>query len=429
MNSKKHILILGAGFGGLSTALEFKKLRSKYPENDFDVTIVDRNSFQLFTPDLYEIAAAIKPETTEEDLKNAVCLDVKLALWHQQVKYVQAEVQKIDTANKQVNIHHVVDNGTTKVVGEKDTLAYDVLLIALGSENFTFGIEGMEKHSIALKRIEEAAAIRNKVFDLVKEDGPDHVIICGGGPAGVELAAELALSCKRQMLEHLFTITMVEGKPRVLESFGDKVANKAMKRLSKLGVSLETNFMIAKAEKGKITSTEGKTIEGDLIVWTGGVKANSLLSTTDIELTKRGQLPVERTMQTTQRPEVFAIGDNAQIPKKAPKSGNPEDQEYCAQTAHEAVSQAPITAHNIMRYLAQQELRPYHPNELAEAYVIATGGKKAIVKLPMGIVFTSYFGWVARKIIDFNHFKKVLPFMHACSVWYNGIKTMTRNEK
>ena len=390
-------------------------------------TIVDRNSFQLFTPDLYEIAAAIKPETTEEDLKNAVCLDVKLALWHQQVKYLQAEVRKIDTANKQVNVINVVDNGKTKILGEKEVLEYDVLLIALGSENFTFGIEGMEDHSIALKKIDEAAAIRNRIFDLVKEDGPDHVIICGGGPAGVELAAELALSCKRQMLEDQFTVTMVEGKARVLESFGDRVANQAMKRLGKLGVSLEMNFMIAKAEEGKITSTEGKSIEGDLIVWTGGVKASSLLSTTDIELTKRGQLPVYRTLQSEQRPEVFAMGDNAQIPRREPKGD--AEQQYCAQTAHEAVSQAPIMAGNILRYLSGQELRQYRPNELAEAYVIATGGKKAIVKLPMGIVFTSYFGWLARKAIDFNHFKKVLPFMHACSVWYNGLKTMTKNEK
>lgn len=422
----KKILILGAGFGGLSTALEFKKLRKRYPATEFEVTIVDRNSFQLFTPDLYEIAAAIKPHTTEEDLKKAVCLDVKLALSQQQIHYLQAKVQSIDTANKQVTVQPVHDNKET--AGDVQQLTYDALLIALGAENFTFGIPGMEDHSIPLKKIEEAAAIRNKVFRMVEADGADHVIICGGGPAGVELAAELAHTCQQQIRSGEFKVTMVEGRDKVLAPFGDRVAKLGMKRLRKLGVKLEMNFMIAKAEKGKVTSTDGKEVQGDLIVWTGGVKASKLLANCGLELTNRGQVAVGKTLQSPQRPDVFVMGDCAQVPHGR-IAADPSQQKYCAMTAHEAVSQAPVVAGNMLRYLHNEHLREYNPNQIAEAYVIATGGKYAIVKLPMGIVFSNYIGWIMRKLIDLNHFRSVLPFMHACSVWYNGIKTMNRNDK
>lgn len=421
-----HILIAGAGFAGLSVALELAKKRAHFGEpTDFKVTIVDRNDFQLFTPDLYEIAAAIHPATTAQDLKDAVCVDVRLALAQHHITFVQAEICSADPKKQTV---------TVRTIGESQTeeIAYDTLVLSLGSESFYFGIEGMKEHSVGLKSIEEAAVIRNTVFDLVEKEGADHVIVCGGGPAGVELAAELTISCREQMEKNEFTVTLVEGRGTVLAPFGERVANQAMKRLEQLGVQLQMNFLIAKAEEhkgqGRIISNEGEIVAGNLIVWTGGVKASHVLEKTGITLNKRGQIPVHESFQSTEYENIFALGDCAAVPKQS----RGRDQEFCAQTAHEAVYQAPKAAYNVLVHASnfpKERMVKYRSTKLSDAAVIAMGGKRAIVKLPPNIVFTSYLGWIMRKLIDFQHFRAVLPFMHACSVWYKGVRAMNTNDK
>lgn len=423
--TEHHILIAGAGFAGLSVALELAKKRGQFGEPDtFKVTIIDRNDFQLFTPDLYEIAAAIHPATTAQDLKDAVCLDVRLALAQHHIEFMQAEICSADPKKQLV---------TVKKDGASITedIPYDTLVLSLGSESFYFGIEGMKEHSVGLKSIEEAALIRNTVFDLVEKEGADHVIVCGGGPAGVELAAELTVSCREQMNKNEFTVTLVEGRDKVLSPFGERVANQAMKRLEQLGVQLKMNFLIAKAEEqngqGCVISNEGEMVAGDLIVWTGGVKASHVLEKTGITLNKRGQVPVYESFQSTEFENVFALGDCAAVPKQT----RGRDQEFCAQTAHEAVHQAPKAAYNVLVHASnspKERMMKYRSTKLSDAAVIAMGGKRAIVKLPPNIVFTSYFGWIMRKLIDFQHFRAVLPFMHACSVWYKAVRTMNAND-
>lgn len=398
------VVILGAGFGGLSAALELAVLKRTMPSKSLNVILVDRNDYQLFTPDLYEIASASREIESEDDLRNTVCLNVRAVLQKKQISFVQADVVDVNREKRVVK--------TTK----KD-IHYDYVVVALGSEAFHFGIPGMDKHSLDLKTVTEATAIRSSINELMESRENVHVIVCGGGPAGVELAAEMRVACKNSTSGACPAITIVEGQPTILAPFPQKVQKKVQRRLHKLGISLKTNFFIAEAKNGEVISKEGESLKGDLIVWTGGVKATNVLKTFELALTKRGQLPVQPTLQSAQDERVFAVGDSAEI--------NIND-EFCPMTAHEAVEQGPIAAKNIVRAVLGQPLKQYKMKKVG--YVITMGGKHGIVSFRDKLILTGSIGWAARKWVDFRHFRSILPFMHACSVWYKGLKMMSKND-
>jgi len=404
------VVILGAGFGGLSAAIELGRLKkqhiAKEPNSTFSITVIDRNDFQLFTPDLYEIASASNAITDEQKLKDTVCINVHAGLRQHAVDFLQATVTSVDPVAKKVL--------TNK--GEQD---YDYLIVAPGSESFYFGIPGMAEHSVPFKWIQDAVTIRTTVMRLMEEKDQVHVMVCGAGPAGVELAAELRTMCERVMSRQCFALTLVEGKSTILSQFSASVQQAAVQRLQQLGIQMKTDFVIAKAEKGKITSTNGKELQGDLLVWTGGVKASSLLEHTGMTLTKRGQIAVQNTLQSQQYENVFVIGDAAECQVAAGV--------YSPMTAHEAVHQGPVAAKNIVRHMRGESLAPYVMKD--EGFVITLGGKNGIVVLPGGKhVLKGFIGWFIRKYIDFRHFRTVLPFMQACSVWFSGFKIMSKND-
>lgn len=407
----QKVVVLGAGFGGLAAAIQLGKHKKHHRNStfgeDIEITVIDRNDFQLFTPDLYEIASASKDITDEKKLKETVCINVRVGLGQQSVGYIQATVQSVDPVARTV---------TT----DKGVQHYDYLIIATGSEPFYFGIPGMQEHSIGFKWIQDAVNIRNTILRLMEQKEQVHVMVCGAGPAGVELAAELRTMCERIMSRQCFALTLIEGRPMVLPQFSEAVQQAGMKRLKQLGIQLKSNFVIAQAEEGRVTSKEGETLTGDLVIWTGGVKANRILEHTGMTLTKRGQIAVHATLQSQQFPNVFVIGDSAECQVK--------EGVYSPMTAHEAVHQGPIAAENIFHAIRGEPLVNYTMKD--EGFVIAMGGKNGIVVLPGGKrVLTGIAGWFVRKYVDFRHFRSVLPFMQACSVWFQGLEVMGKNDK
>ncbi len=409
-HTTQKVVILGAGFGGLSAAIELgrlkKRRRKQNSQFDLEIIVIDRNDFQLFTPDLYEIASAAKDITDEKKLKQAVCIDVRIGLGQESVGFLKAVIESVDPINKQVL--------TSK--GEVD---YDYLIVAPGSEPFYFGISGMAEHSIPFKWIQDAVTIRSTIQRLMEEKEQVHVIVCGAGPAGVELAAELRTMCERIMSRQCFGLTLVEGRGTVLPQFNERVQRAGYKRLRQLGIIVKSNFVITHAEEGKVISKTGETLTGDLIIWTGGVKASSLLEHSGVTLTPRGQIAVHNTLQSQQFPDVFVIGDAAEC--------QVADGVYTPMTAHEAVHQGPVAARNVFHLLQRESLEAYHVKD--EGFVITMGGKNGIVVLPGGkYIVKGVIGWFMRQYVDFRHFRTVLPFMKACTLWYSGMKMMSKND-
>lgn len=403
----KKIVIIGAGFGGLSAALELGKLQTaakKKKGENIDILVIDKNDYQLFTPELYEIASAAKEYENEEDLKKVVCLNARLALAQKSVGFFHATVEKIDTERKCV----ITSNG------EKE---YDYLLISPGSEPFYFNIPGIKEHSIPLKWIDDAVRIRSTIFDTLKEKKSIDVLICGGGPAGVELAAELAHMSKMHPENGIARVTIVDRNSSVLSMLHPRAQKKAMNRLHALGVHMKMGYTITKAEKNAIFSEKEEKLEGDLIVWAGGIKAHSVLEKTGLALTARGQIAVKETLQSKENPEIFVVGDSAEILY---------DSVPVPQTAHEAIHQGPLAARNIYALIQKKSIEKYVLKN--EGFVVTLGGKNGLVALPNNWVFSGKIGWFLRKYVDFRHFRSVLPFMQACSLWYTALKAMNKND-
>lgn len=400
----KKIVVVGAGFGGLSAALELGTLKASTKKQSFDVTVIDRNDYQLFTPELYEIASASKEYEDENDLKKAVCVNARMALAQKSVQFHHATVKRIDPKKQTV---------TTS----DGTLPYDYLVLAPGSEPFYFGIPGMEKNSIPLKWIQNAVDIRQQVIDTLHTEKEMDVLICGAGPAGVEVAAELAHMCMKRPDLGKLNVHMIDRNERVLSNLNPRAQKKAMQRLEKLGMNLHMGFTIAKAKKNTVVSDTGQELKGDLIIWTGGIKAHSLMEKTGLELTQRGQACAQPTLQSAEYDNVFVIGDAALV-----MCG----EEASPQTAHEAVHQGPLAARNIVAHMGERPLKEYRIRD--EGFVVTMGGKHGIVVLPGGFVVRGFVGWFLRRFVDFRHFRSVLPFMQACSMWYNAFKVMGKND-
>ncbi|MFZ9919416.1 MAG: NAD(P)/FAD-dependent oxidoreductase, partial [Ilumatobacteraceae bacterium] len=165
---KKEVVIIGAGFGGLACARKLRK------SSAYQVTLIDRNPYQLFSPLLYQVATASLPE-------DDIAFPVRTA--YREVQFIRAEVTNIDTDAKSITL----SNGKT--------MTYDDLVLAVGSEGTTFGIPGVAEHALQMKSVVDARAIRTSLLRNYEsvEDGllpieSLNVVIVGGGPTGVELA-------------------------------------------------------------------------------------------------------------------------------------------------------------------------------------------------------------------------------------------------
>ncbi|HYU46381.1 MAG TPA: FAD-dependent oxidoreductase, partial [Terriglobales bacterium] len=149
--SKHHILILGGGFGGLYTALELEKALKN--DSDTEITLINRDNYFLFTPMLHEVAAS------DLDLTNIVSPVRKLL---RKVRFFAGDVKRIDMANRTVTVAHGFD-------GHTHELAYDQLVIGVGSSTNFFNLPGLEQHALTMKTLEDAAHLRNRLIALLEE--------------------------------------------------------------------------------------------------------------------------------------------------------------------------------------------------------------------------------------------------------------------
>ena len=255
---KKEVVIVGAGFGGLACARKLRKSGS------FRVTLIDRNPYQLFSPLLYQVATASLPE-------DDIAFPVRTA--YREVQFIRAEVTNIDTAGKVITL----SNGKT--------LSYDDLILAVGSEGTTFGIPGVAEHTLQMKSVVDARAIRTSLLRNYEsvEDGilpieSLNVVIVGGGPTGVELAGavrELQGEIKREF-EHLApkaTVTLLEAGPRLLPSFQPSSSEHARKVLTKMGVNVRLDAAVVEATPTSLKLKDGTELVAGTRIWAAGVVA------------------------------------------------------------------------------------------------------------------------------------------------------------
>lgn len=403
-------MILGAGFGGLRTALLLSRaFKRRGLEEKCEITLVDRNNYHTYTPTLYEAATTSKETANQIQIKEIVTFPIEEIIKGTGIRFIKNELKNLDLINGDVHF----------INGEK--LKFNYLVLALGSETNYFDIPGLKENSLTLKTFIDAIKIRDKIFDLAESGQKEiRVIIGGGGSTGVELAGEIqqwACDIEEKHPSCRTKVTIAEGSPSILPGFPSRIIKLAEKRLKKLGVEILTNKMIQTVDR----------LSYDILVWTGGVKASGLMGALPLKIEKRGRVEVVGEMECLpQSPDlklygkIYALGD-------AVCFYDPVTEKPIPGVARAALSQASVVAHNIMCDLQNRsDHKKYRP--MNYPYIIPIGGKWAIAKLGP-IIISGLGGWILKGLVELNYLFSIMPVFRAIRVWLKGLKIFIQNDR
>jgi NADH dehydrogenase len=294
-SQKPRVVILGAGFGGLTAA--------RAMANDADVTVVDRHNFQTFLPLLYQVSTAGLAA-------DHVAHPIRGALRKTGVQFRMGTPISVDHKNKTIKLD------------SSEVLEFDQLIVALGSATADFGIPGVTEHALGMKSVNEAIAIRAEVMrrfeDLCRfeDDTIFSISVVGGGPTGVEMAgafAELVRGPLKNDQAHAaahIKINLIEAGPRILPMFSEKLSARAKKDLEKLGVTVHLNTAVAEIKPRSILVKGGDALPSEVTVWAAGVKGEPAGEQLNLPLVNT-RIDVDQTLQVKHYPHIFAIGDIA----------------------------------------------------------------------------------------------------------------------
>ncbi|MEM8651582.1 MAG: NAD(P)/FAD-dependent oxidoreductase [Pseudomonadota bacterium] len=300
---RPKVVIIGAGFGGLSAAKRLER-------TDVDITVLDRRNYHLFQPLLYQVATAdLSPAHVAWPIRGifAKQKNVNVAL---------CEVLDVDLENK-------------RVIGDTGNFEYDYLIVANGSRHSYFGNDHWEEHAPGLKRIIDATEIRKRVLmaferaEIAKTEADQNremtFVIVGGGPTGVEMAgaiAELArftlASDFRNISSRDARIILVEAGDTLLRGFPSKLCNHARTTLEKLGVEVQLESRVSDVtDKGAVINDE--FLPAATIIWGAGVEVKNARRWLKVETDRSGRIPVGSDLSLEDYDSVFIIGDAAKV--------------------------------------------------------------------------------------------------------------------
>jgi len=300
-----RIVILGAGFGGLTCARALQEAQA-------EVTLVDQRNFHLFQPLLYQVAtAALSPAD--------IATPVRRILRNQaNAKVVLGHIEAIDRQERTVRLRE-----------NNYLIPYDILVIATGARHSYFGHDDWEAFAPGLKRIEDALDIRNRVLDALEraeaiEDTDERgrllsFVIIGGGPTGVEVAGAIAELAKIELAQEsrmrpglTARIVLVEAGPQILPVFIPELAHKARRSLEQLGVEVLTGSMVEHCDSEGVIAS-GKRIEARTLIWAAGVAASPAAQWLHVEPDYAGRVRVLSDLSLPGDQRIFVIGDTAAV--------------------------------------------------------------------------------------------------------------------
>jgi len=374
-----RILILGGGFAGLYAAMQLEKTLAREP--GIEVTLVNRGNFFLFTPMLHEVAASDLDLTT---IVNPVRKMLK------RVAFFAGEVEAIDLVGKQIVVSHGFD-------GHQHSLAYDHLVIGLGSVTNFYNLPGLEEHALTMKSLGDAMALRNHLIAHLEEADSEccaikhpllTFVVAGGGFAGVETVAGLndfvreALPSYPRLNEGMIRVVLVHPGPVILPELGEKLGAYAQKKLAGRGVEIRVNTSVAGVSGRRVALSDGTAIETNTLVWTAGTSSNPLLNTLECKK-ERGRLAVNEYMEVPGWPGVWALGDCAAVPDRT--TGKP-----CPPTAQHALRQGKVLAENITAAVRGGAKKPFVFSTLGQ---LASIGRRTGVANILGVNFSGFIAW------------------------------------
>lgn len=376
VGGKERVVVLGSGFAGIRFARGLDARR-------FDVTLVSPRNHFLFTP--------LLPSTTVGTLEfRSVIEPVRLAC--PTARFLQAHARAVDPAAKSVACQGALD-------GRAYQLDYDSLVVAVGTVTQTYGIPGVREHALFLREAGEARAIRQRIldcFERASQPGMDaeeqaallHFVVVGGGPTGVEFAAELHDLVSEDLQEVYrdviakVRITLLEAAGQILGSFDEVLGEYTLRHFQRQKIAVLTGSPVVKLEEGLISLKDGSALRNGLVVWAAGNTQSELVKGLPFPKDRPGRILVDEYLRVKDAIGVYALGDCAEV----------EGRGYPA-TAQVAEQQGRYLAKDFSRRAAGKGDRAFtYKHQGMLAYV---GGNRALADLSKikGRGFSTFLFW------------------------------------
>jgi NADH dehydrogenase len=425
------ILILGAGFGGICTAKYLLKLTRKIP--NIKITIIDRNTYHFFTPLLHEVATA---SIHSDHIKRPL----RMLFNEENVEFHQGEINKVDLENQTVEICtscSKCDNSpeydlytyinTPDFVSERrQAFKYNYLVLAMGSQPDFFGITGADKYSYTLSSIKNSEDIKARIlecFELANHTNNLQLkkelltfIVIGAGATGTEYIVELYDLCKNVLARDFefvnfdrdCRIILVEAKDQILPNMDQYLVKYAMKHLQEMKIEIMTSTRVTKITDCNIELNGKISIPTHNVLWAAGVKANKLVASLPLSKNSDGRVKVNSFLQTTDKPEIFALGDNACFVPK-------EEEHPLTQTAQVAVQESKAVAMNIVKHFSGKKL--HHFKYVFLGSTVSLGERKGVANLIGKFELKGFSAWFSWKLTYLRHLLIIEKLSHALWDW------------
>lgn len=343
-NQKKHIVVVGGGFAGLNFAR--KIANNKY----YELTILDRNNYNYFTPLLYQVATGFLDPSS-------ISYPFRMLFRKTGIKFRMAEVKYVDTKDRKLYLNN----------GE---LSYDYLVFAAGTRTNFFGNNEMPAKSLSLKGIDDAIAMRNELIRTMEKAAVEQdlemrkklltFVIVGGGATGVEIAGVFA-EMKRYIIAKDYpelenaegAIYIVDGHENLLAPMSEKSHKAAYRTLSRLGVKVKLHTVVSSYEDDKVMFSDGQSVEAKTLIWCAGVTANMFDGIPKSSLGLGNRMKTDHFNQVMGLDDVYAVGDiSVQETDPVYPKGHP-------QLAQPAIQQGHHLAKNFLAMAKGKERRPF----------------------------------------------------------------------
>jgi len=397
VNTPPHVVIIGAGFGGLEAA----KALARAPVR---VTVLDKSNHHLFQPLLYQVATAgLSPADIAMPIRG-------LLGRFRNTRVLMADVERVDAARRRVHLRDGHD------------LDYDYLIVAAGAETNYFGHDRWADHSVGLKTVEDALEVRRRVLTAFEraereEDEAERrrlltFVVIGAGPTGVELAGAiselnrrvLAADYRRVRPEEVRVI-LLDMAPRVLVGMHESLSQSAQKQLESLHVEVHLDAAVESIEEGRVI-TDKASFDSRTVMWTAGVSPVPLGRTIGVELV-RGKVPVKKDCSVEGHPELFVIGDLAHF---IGEDGKPLP----------GVSPVAMQQGRFVGAAIQSDLDGLHRGTFryVDKGMMATVGRSRAVADVRGFRFDGFAAWLAWLAV---HLFFLVGFKNRVAVLFNWI--------
>lgn len=392
-----RIVIIGGGFAGINLV---KKLKGA----PYQVLLIDKNNYHTFQPLLYQVATGgLEPDSIAFPLR-------KIFSGRRNFLFRVAEVLKVDTEGQTLD----TDIGMIR---------YDHLVIATGSNNNFFGLDGISRYSMTLKSVPEALDLRSLILqnmekaliDAANRESYMNFVVVGGGPTGVELAGAL-MELRKHVLPNdypeldldMAKVWLIESGDRLLAGLSEDASAKAKEFLEKLGVTIMLNTRVRDYDGSKVTYGDDGSVLSRSVIWAAGVKGQWVDGIKEEAKGRGDRILVDDFSKVMGYENIYAVGDVASMTGKGYPAGHP-------MVAQVAIQQAVNLAGNLRSGKPRREWVPFRYRDLGSMATV--GRNKAVADLP----WFSTQGVVAWYIWMFIHLMNLVGFRNRVIVFVNWL--------